>query len=619
MNAKRKRPAILAGERKLYVAFGLSLALLIVLGVVLYQTMLRLTATDRGVDRIEAGLAKVDAISWQLRDAEDAQRGYLITGDDRYLAPYRMALHTIDQDLRDLRTLTADNPTQLQKTNNLQPLVTARFAEIAQTIELRRERGFDPAAQVIRSQGGKRIMDQIEQLIGDMQNEQKLLSQQENDELDAQTGATDISIAFGSLLAIILSAFIITRDLSDRRGAYQLLERRVEERTHEIERRRKVAEGLRDIMTILNSNRPLDETLSSIIEQARRLLGSDAGAVYRLEESEGLLCAQVADGLGDVAIDIPISWAPVQAAVLDHKMVVVSNTRLVLAADCDAANREQYMYLAALLCRYNALLVVPLLIKDAIYGIITLYNCSPREFTREEMELAIVFGDQAALAIENARLRTQAEQMAVAAERSRLARDLHDAVTQTLFSTSLIADVLPRLWERDQNEARRRLEELRLLTRGALAEMRGLLMELRPAALVEVGLAELLRQLTEATIGRVRVPITLTVNGQCNLPPDVQIALYRIAQEALNNVARHANAAHITVSLSSLFGSTELQISDDGQGFDPSKVALEHLGLSIMRERAEALGAALRIESQPGMGTQITIGWPGVHAERCLG
>jgi signal transduction histidine kinase len=258
------------------------------------------------------------------------------------------------------------------------------------------------------------------------------------------------------------------------------------------------------------------------------------------------------------------------------------------------------------------LLVVPLMVKDDIYGALALYYRQPHEFTREETELAVAFGDQAALAIENARLRTQAEQMAVAAERNRLARDLHDAVTQTLFSTSLIADVLPRLWERDRNEAWRRLGELRQLTRGALAEMRTLLLELRPATLTEVGIDELLRQLTEAITGQARVPITLTVDGQCRLPPDVQIALYRIAQEALNNVARHANASQVAVCLQCRADQIELRISDDGQGFEPSRAALEHLGLGIMRERAETIGAALQIESQPGFGTQVAITWPQV-------
>ena len=114
-------------------------------------------------------------------------------------------------------------------------------------------------------------------------------------------------------------------------------------------------------------------------------------------------------------------------------------------------------------------------------------------------------------------------------ERIRLARDLHDAVSQTLFSTSLIAEVLPRLWERNKEEGLQKLEEVRQLTRGALAEMRTLLFELRPAALADAELSDLLRQLAESVIGRARVPVTLEVEGTCVIPPDVKIAFYRIA------------------------------------------------------------------------------------------
>ena len=127
-------------------------------------------------------------------------------------------------------------------------------------------------------------------------------------------------------------------------------------------------------------------------------------------------------------------------------------------------------------------------------------------------------------------------------ERIRLARDLHDAVSQTLFSTSLIAEVLPRLWERNKEEGLKKLEEVRQLTRGALAEMRTLLFELRPAALADAELSDLLRQLAESVIGRARVPVTLEVEGTCAIPPDVKIAFYRIAQEALNNIAKHSGS-----------------------------------------------------------------------------
>ena len=152
------------------------------------------------------------------------------------------------------------------------------------------------------------------------------------------------------------------------------------------------------------------------------------------------------------------------------------------------------------------------------------------------------------LAIENARLRAQAERSAIVAERNRIARDLHDSVTQTLFTATLVSDVIPKLVQRDPEEGARQLEELRKLTRGALAEMRTLLLELRPATLIEVGSEELLRQLTEAARGRARIPIDLSVEIGNPLPPDVKVAFYYIAQEALNNVIKHARARHVEVS-----------------------------------------------------------------------
>jgi len=209
------------------------------------------------------------------------------------------------------------------------------------------------------------------------------------------------------------------------------------------------------------------------------------------------------------------------------------------------------------------------------------------------------------------RLRAQelAELAAAAAERERLARDLHDAVTQTLFSVAAIAEALPRVWERDPAEGRRGLEDLRLLTQGALAEMRTLLLELRPAALTETSLGALLRQLGDAMVGRTQMPVTTTVKGEYRLPADVQIALYRIAQEALSNIARHARAGQATVSLSCEPGRVLLSISDDGCGLDLRDVRDQQMGLKIMRERAQGIGAELEVSGRPGRGTEVVVRW----------
>ncbi len=306
-----------------------------------------------------------------------------------------------------------------------------------------------------------------------------------------------------------------------------------QERRYETEQRRRVAEGLRDILTIINSNRSLEAILDYIVAQAGRLLGTDSIAIYEFQRDENVLTVQTSIGLDQQIMSrlrVPFGRGAVGRAVAERHPICIHDLMTL-----DLPDDEQYNSVIAMLSRrYKALLAVPLIARDEVYGGMVVYYPQKDDFSDEEIQLVVAVCDQAALAIDNARLRAQAAQAAVAAERSRLARDLHDAVTQTLFSASLIAEVLPRLWERDRDEGLRRLADLRQLTRGALAEMRTLLLELRPATLVEVELRDLLRQLSEALVGRARIPVNLHVEGQPrSLPPDAQIVFYRVAQEVL--------------------------------------------------------------------------------------
>ncbi|HSW35488.1 MAG TPA: PAS domain S-box protein [Candidatus Limnocylindrales bacterium] len=206
-------------------------------------------------------------------------------------------------------------------------------------------------------------------------------------------------------------------------------------------------------------------------------------------------------------------------------------------------------------------------------------------------------------------LAQQTKEQVAANERNRLARDLHDAVSQTLFSASLIADVLPRIWERNPEEGRKQLKEVRQLTRGALAEMRTLLLELRPSSLIEAELPYLLSQLGESISGRTHLPVIVSVEGQVSCPPEVKVALYRIAQEALNNVAKHAGARQANVKLLCETEKITLKVSDDGRGFDMADVPSESLGLGIMRERARDILASLSVQSKMGQGTEVIAVW----------
>ncbi len=162
---------------------------------------------------------------------------------------------------------------------------------------------------------------------------------------------------------------------------------------------------------------------------------------------------------------------------------------------------------------------------------------------------------------------------------------------------------------RDPDAAQKALTELHWLSQGALAEMRALLLELRPAMFEKQELATLLRHLTDGVMARTRIPIGTTIVGQCHLPEDVRITLYRVAQESLNNIIKHAEATEANLTLHCEPDGVILTIRDDGCGFDPAAVEFGHMGISIMRERTQAIGAEFDLESKPDQGTKITVTW----------
>ncbi len=280
--------------------------------------------------------------------------------------------------------------------------------------------------------------------------------------------------------------------------------------------------------------------------------------------------------------------------------------------------RQEPRYVRVTSTETQSELAVPMKVKEKIIGVINVESDRLDAFDQSDLGVLQSLAHQAAIAIENARLYEQAQRLAVMEERQRLARELHDAVTQTLFSASLIAEALPNLWESDPEEGRELLAELRQLSRGALAEMRTLLLELRPATLIEANLADLLHQLGEAVTGRTGIPVSVSIETECAFSPDVHVAFYRIVQEALNNVVKHSRASHVAIRLrcatpAGVDGQQrdriELQVSDNGCGFDLEHVPSDRLGLGIIRERAQDIGAALEIQSRPGQGTRVTVVW----------
>jgi signal transduction histidine kinase len=254
---------------------------------------------------------------------------------------------------------------------------------------------------------------------------------------------------------------------------------------------------------------------------------------------------------------------------------------------------------------------IPIRIEGEVIGAMTFFSRQPRQPDRELLRMLDTVGSQIGLFIEREQAaeleREQARILAAHEERQRLARDLHDSVTQTLFSASLIAEMLPILWKREPEQIAPNLDELHHLTRAALTEMRTLLVELRPPTLVNGDLAELLKNLTESLTSRKHIQVMVNVRMGGKLSVDEQIALYRIAQEALNNISKHAAATQVSLRFCSDSNQFELNIEDDGCGFDPTRVPAAHFGLEVMRERAEAIGATFHVASVPGGGTRLQV------------
>jgi signal transduction histidine kinase len=406
-----------------------------------------------------------------------------------------------------------------------------------------------------------------------------------------------VASVYGAFRLRIRSAEARTREL----------EHQVERRTSEADKRREIAEGLREILIILNSSRSLVESLHYIVDQAAGLTEAEDAIIFRQRDSSQMEIVATNQGgqirytPGPALLLISMEW--ITGALSEFEPLVLPDLETYWEQHPDITPRD--------LSVHKALLGVPLRLGEEIYGGLLMFYTAKRDFTPDDLELGLTFADQAALAIANDRLRARAEETAVASERNRLARDLHDAVTQTLFSASLIAETLPLIYENDAAEGMKLLQELRQLTRGALAEMRTLLLELRPMALEESELPDLLLQLSEAVTGRTGIPITTSIQRPCSLPTNVRIALYRIAQESLNNVMKHARATEVNLELAGCAPGKVLVLSvrDNGRGYDMDAVPSDRMGLTIISERAAAIGAELEMESEPGVGTSIHVYW----------
>lgn len=356
------------------------------------------------------------------------------------------------------------------------------------------------------------------------------------------------------------------------------------------------SEGLQRVTNaLLQTHIGLDETLDIVCTEARKLTGA-TGSTVLLWEDEGLLQIRSSSGTPLPAIEhVSTSESFAGRVIAEGKPLLLNEP-----------NKEiQAYYLSPNL---KTLLATPLRTNNQTIGTIDVVN-KEGGFTEEDTQIMSLFADQAAIAIENARLHEHSQQLAVLKERQRLARELHDSVTQTLYSIKLYTDATRMALSTGQTQTvAENLEELRILAREAMLDMRMLIFELHPPKLEKEGLASALQARLEAVEARSGFQINFFVEDERQLPSFLEEELYRIVQEALNNVVKNAKAQEVTVHLWYEKDRFIMEVQDDGLGFDLEAARQSGgLGLQSIEERTQRIGGQLTIDSIVGKGTKLRV------------
>lgn len=386
-------------------------------------------------------------------------------------------------------------------------------------------------------------------------------------------------------------------EIDERERATAALARRNAELHGELQRRLTESESFNRVLVSLLQKTVLGQVLDIVCTEAQGLVGASASAVLLLTDQAWL---EVKHRLGQpLAAVVPV---PVEGSLAGQ---VVRQGAPVLLNDPAHFERAQvYQWPTDL----NALLAVPLRVNGGIIGVLDVVN-KPGGFTEEDVPVVSIFANQAAMAIEHARLQQQAEELAVLAERQRLARELHDSVTQSLYSVTLYANAAALALAAGKSDVTAGyLQELQETAQEGMRDMRLLIFQLHPPVLEAEGLVAALQARLAAVEGRAGLQVEFRIEGERRLPIAIESELFWIAQEALNNVRKHAAAQHVAVHLHFTAASICLEVLDDGVGFDPGAVPTARRGgLRTMAERTARVGGKLTYESTPGAGTRVMV------------
>lgn len=377
----------------------------------------------------------------------------------------------------------------------------------------------------------------------------------------------------------------------DNANLLETLERRVQQRTHDLI-------VLYNLITIISENWNLQDILELSLMLTLETVNADRGIIYLIDGKipptlKPVIQRGFADGFRIQADKLPDDELA-RRVFIQHKPLSLENL-------ADTPTYERFNEL-------NSYAGIPILVRGEVRGVFSLFAKEKDVFEADEMALLSSIADHLGIGIDNSILWDQSRESAALEERNRLARNLHDSVSQLLYSLTLMAGSTKKMLERDHDleAVKKSVSRLGDTAQQALKEMRLLLYELRPAVLDSEGLVSALQHRIGTVEDRLGVKVDLQAQGLPNLPSDMEDALYHIALEALNNIVKHSGSTKASIKFFSKRDNVVMEISDEGIGFDTDQ---HHSGQGLrnMRERVQMLGGEVEIESSSGHGTHITV------------
>jgi signal transduction histidine kinase len=387
---------------------------------------------------------------------------------------------------------------------------------------------------------------------------------------------------------------------ADLQRSHEQLERRVAERTRELS-------SLLEISHTVASTLHLKPLLGLILDQLKLVIEYTGSSILTVE-GDGLVFLDHRGPVPQeqlVQLRFPLAHlGPIWQTTASGESILIDDVHDE-SSPAQALRRAMGDLLATTFQYVYSWMAVPLILRDRVIGMLVLTSSEKQAFTDRHATLALAIANQAAIAIENARLYEQAQELAAVEERQKLARELHDSVSQALYGIALGLHTARIQLDRDPQKLPESIDDLLSLAEAALAEMRALIFELRPESLEREGLVAALARQGAALQARHGITVQTDLCEEPALPLTAKQELYRIAQEALHNTIKHAHASKVDLVLRRTTSVVILEVVDDGVGFDPMGTFPGHLGLRSMQERVSHLGGRLQIESAPGQGTHL--------------